>query len=1356
MSVLWVSDADLDLLQPLPEALLMAMGAIGQPAARSHLAQALARSRVAPQAAAWIANPGGMTPFLAKLREAGLAEEPNRGFWTLAPRAVETVCRRARRKGVLRPLAVAGQGSFDSGRVLLDPLGRDLAALRLAFLEGKPAEWLPASEKVAQAHRAALGFRDPLALLCGRPFDSAWFEDLSPEAQSFGAWALLHDALLFGGGDPAFRAWMQDRAAKRTGPLGPVAEFLLLEGRAPEAKARLDRLRPEQRSLLPMTLLAAALALAGGDAPGAAQAFQGALEALARGPRRKAVHLPGIMDFFCFLAFIGRGDDEGLRLAAERLEVLARRQEGDPLLELAGPFQRLLLHRSGLPPRPPLPAPERPGPLARFADLLCAALCGARLEPAALEATRAALAEAPLGLLAAEVDEMAKRAGGALPTRRFPLLDLVGHPEGWEKALEDLKGLGRPQAKGRPGRLAWWVWKSDEAKGPYALEAREQRQDARGQWTRGKAIGLKRLKEEARGFDFLLPQDHAVIACIREGWKGCELNVEAALQALVGHPVVFWSEGDVDQASRVEVVAGQPELRVERRGDVLELRLEPPLSEQDVMVVPDGLFRVRVIAVTAAHRRLEGILGRGLGVPVAAQDQVLKALRAVAPMVTVQSDVKVKEDAARRAGMAKVVGNPAIHLLLMPFHQGLKAQMRVEPLPGGGFHVPGQGGANLLVEEGGSTRIVTRDLEAERAAAEALLAALPSLPSDEGRAEWMLDDPETCMGLLLDLEGAPGLAQVRWPEGGRLAPPRTLGMEAVSLRVRAGGGWFEAEGDVQLDEGKVAGLQELLEATEKPGTRFVKLADGKVYALAETFRRRLDDLRALGEGRGSALRLPALGALALEGLEEEAGSFKADAAWARRIKDLERALAEEPDLPPAWEVPLRAYQLEGYRWMARLAKAGLGACLADDMGLGKTVQTLALLLSRAPEGPALVVAPTSVVANWEAEATRFTPSLRVVRFGDGDREATVRDAGPGDVLVCTYGLLAMEAERIQGRSWATVILDEGQNIKNAATKRSQAVMELQAGARIVLSGTPVENHLAELWNLLQFLNPGLLGSPEHFRRRFQEPIERDQDPEAVARLRRITAPFLLRRTKGEVAKELPPRTEIVLELEPSPEERAFLEALRRASLEALEDGPRQAMQVLASLMRLRRACCSASLVQPGVDLPSAKREAFLDLVEELRENGHRALVFSQFTDHLALLAAALDERGIPYQHLDGSTPARARTKAVKAFQAGEGDLFLISLKAGGTGLNLTAADYVIHMDPWWNPAAEDQASDRAHRIGQLRPVTVYRLVLKGTVEQRILALHAQKRQLAEDILEGATAAARLDAAALMALLREGD
>jgi hypothetical protein len=1332
----------------------MAMGAIGQPAARSHLAQTLVRSQVAPQAQPWVKNPNDMIPLLNHLRESGLALEEHRGFWALTAGAREPVCRRAFRQGRLKPLAVAGQCSYDAGKVVLDGLGRDLAAFRLAFMEGRTEDWLQAQERLSQHHRAALGHRDPLALICGQPFDADWFEALPPSHQSYGAWALLHDQTIHSQPNDSFRAWMDARSRTKPSPLGPMVEFLLMDGRLDEAWALIEKLKPAQRALTPILLLEALHSLLKGNPPAAVEGFTTVLDRVSQG-RRKAVHLPGLMDLFFILALVGKAGEADLALAADRLELLGRRQPLDPLLAMHEPLHRLLLHRLGLPPRPETPPRPPAHGLGRFVEVLSAYLSEIRLSADTLEAAQMELTGLPLGLFGQELEELRRRARGALSSASFPFLDLVRHSESWERALKDLHGLAKPKAAGqRPGRLAWWVWRDPEARTPYAIEPREQRLDARGQWTRGKAISMKRLKEESRAFDFLLPQDQSLIACIREGWKGYEINFEGALKALVGHPVVFWSEAEVDQATRVEVVAGQPELRINRAGQVLELRLEPPLQEDDVMVQMEGMFRVKVIHITAAHRKLAEIVGHGLSVPVSAEAQVLKALRAVAPMVTIHSDLAVKEEAARKAGMNRVQGDPAIHLLLMPFHQGLKAQVRVEPLKGCGYHCPGQGGANLMVERQGKTQLVARDLQAETAACEQLLAALPALPLDEGRTEWMLDDPERCMDLLLELEEAKGLATVQWPEGGRLSPPRNLGLDSVRLTMKRNGSWFEAEGEVKLDEAQVANLQELLHATEKPGTRFVKLGDGKVYALAESFRRRLDDLRAVAEDRDGGLRLNSLSAMTLEGIAEEVGEFHADHAWKSMLTRLHEAMAAEPELPAGFQADLRSYQLDGYRWMQRLASAGMGACLADDMGLGKTVQTLAMLLARGGEGPALVVAPTSVCSNWAAEAERFAPGLRVKRFGDGDREAALKSAAPFDVFICTYGLLPLEAERLQAVPWGTVVLDEGQNIKNAFTKRSQTVMDLQAGFRILLSGTPVENHLAELWNLFNFLNPGLLGTLEQFRKRFQEPIERDQDAEALTRLRRIVSPFLLRRIKSEVLTELPARTEITLELEPSEAEAAFLEALRRQSLATLDDSPGQTMQVLAALMRLRRACCNVRLVQPDLALPSTKLEAFLDLVEELRENGHRALVFSQFVDHLALLREALDARAIGYQYLDGATPARKRAAAVKAFQAGEGELFLISLKAGGTGLNLTAADYVIHMDPWWNPAVEDQASDRAHRIGQTRPVTVYRLVLKGTVEDKILALHKHKRQLAEDLLSESAMAAKLDAKALLALLQE--
>jgi SNF2 family DNA or RNA helicase len=337
-------------------------------------------------------------------------------------------------------------------------------------------------------------------------------------------------------------------------------------------------------------------------------------------------------------------------------------------------------------------------------------------------------------------------------------------------------------------------------------------------------------------------------------------------------------------------------------------------------------------------------------------------------------------------------------------------------------------------------------------------------------------------------------------------------------------------------------------------------------------------------------------------------------------------------------------------------------------------------------------------------------------------------------------------------------LNPAQAIKNTATKRSQAAMNLQSGFKLITTGTPIENHLGELWNLFRFINPGLLGSLDSFNINYANPIERSQDKEARNQLKKLIQPFILRRTKNQVLQELPSRTEVTLQVELTKEELAFYEALRREAIAKLSNTEANAgqkhLQVLAAIMKLRRACCNTKLVRPDIPLPSSKLQLFGEVVNELLDNKHKALVFSQFVDHLHIIRDYLDSQKIKYQYLDGSTPAKERKKRVEAFQAGEGDVFLISLKAGGTGLNLTAADYVIHMDPWWNPAVEDQASDRAHRIGQKRPVTIYRLVAKGTIEEKIVDLHNHKRDLADSLLEGTDMSGKVTTDALLKLINE--
>jgi SNF2 family DNA or RNA helicase len=429
------------------------------------------------------------------------------------------------------------------------------------------------------------------------------------------------------------------------------------------------------------------------------------------------------------------------------------------------------------------------------------------------------------------------------------------------------------------------------------------------------------------------------------------------------------------------------------------------------------------------------------------------------------------------------------------------------------------------------------------------------------------------------------------------------------------------------------------------------------------------------------------------------------------------------------------------------------------MGLGKTVQAIAVLLDRAKHGPALVLAPTSVAFNWVQELARFAPTLRPVLYAEQpDRAKCLATLKKKDVLIASYGLLVRDVELLASRPFATLVVDEAQALKNATTRRAKAARRLDAGFRIALTGTPLENHLGDLWSLFAIVFPGLLGSWDQFRDRFAIPIERTKSQSAREALSRVLRPFLLRRTKNEVARELPSRTEILVPVALSHEEWTMYEDARLAAVvelshqgKELRDQQRR-FQVLAALTRLRLLASHPRLYDPRTAVGSSKMRRLLELLEELRSEGHRALVFSQFTSHLALVRAELETAGYRALYLDGSTPAKQRAKLIAEFQDGTADVFLISLKAGGTGINLTAADYVIHLDPWWNPAVEDQATDRAHRIGQTKPVTVYRLVSHGTIEDQIMAMHKDKRALVAGILEGTDAAARLTTKDLLKLL----
>lgn len=685
----------------------------------------------------------------------------------------------------------------------------------------------------------------------------------------------------------------------------------------------------------------------------------------------------------------------------------------------------------------------------------------------------------------------------------------------------------------------------------------------------------------------------------------------------------------------------------------------------------------------------------------------------------------------------------------------LHVELRVQVFAGGAWLTPGVGVGTLYGElpEGGLFH-VPRKLKAELEAAQGWAGRLALEPPDGeyGDYGWTMEDPEASLDALAVIQEADGL-QVEW----RSAPKRVTrhaGTKDLKLRVGPQRDWFGVEGGVEFD-GVVVPFTRLAQAVLE-GRSFVEADDGALVRLEAALRAQLEALTATATVRKKQVELSPFAGQALADLADAGAEVDGAQQWIELLQKVRSAKAIDPAVPEGLKATLRDYQRDGFVWLARLAEWGAGACLADDMGLGKTVQALALLLRRAEAGPALVVAPTSVGFNWLREAEKFAPGLDVKAYRGADREGLLETLGPGAVRVTSYGLLQRDAKALGAVEWATVVLDEAQAIKNAATRTAKAACGLKAEVRVALTGTPLENHLGELWSLFRFLLPGLLGSAERFRENLWSPINAG-DPKARARLAQIVRPFILRRTKGEVATELPQRSEVVLEVRLSGPERKAYDQARLTALQALEkgggDGPgQQRFQMLAALTRLRQLACHRRLVDAGAPAESAKLKVLRGLIEELREEGNRALVFSQFTSHLALARAALEADGVRVRYLDGSTPAAKRAEEVDAFQAGEGDVFLISTKAGGTGLNLTAASYVVHLDPWWNPAVEDQATDRAHRIGQEQPVTVYRLVSKGTIEEQVMSLHSEKRALADAVLGGAGAAGGLDTAALKALI----
>lgn len=923
----------------------------------------------------------------------------------------------------------------------------------------------------------------------------------------------------------------------------------------------------------------------------------------------------------------------------------------------------------------------------------------------------------------------------------------------WSRMLEALQAtLSEPQSEAvaPDERLVWRVGDGD---GRVTITAALQKRGKRG-WSRGRHVEIREVADRADTDE----RDRRVAEAALARRRSYVVDVDrgALLRALVGHPRVVF-EDQVTRSVRVRRATLEIRLRDEddgqtsvgfSAGDVeLSARalLEGFVETGTFARVVPGRGELLVAPVSPTLLEVAKVCARyGASFPRKADEALLELLARLPADVGVEVPPRVRGEATPSDA------TPRVRLEPLP-GGGLRAQLGVRPLEEGPTHPPGEGPRHIFLAGAKGRRYAERDLPLERRRADEIISALHLDHAEpDGRFAWLLDDPEEALTFLDASQQLGEAVRLEWPEGTD-AWAIVRGSSTFKVRTKSMKDWFALRGELRIDEESVS-LAALMSAL-RAGRRFVEMTPGRFARISDELAGKLSAIDDVAFDEADEMVLaPELATRLRELLPETelAPDPDFDGMCERLL-----ASAERPLVAPTMNAELRGYQAQGTEWLLRTAAWARGAILADDMGLGKTLQALTLLSARASMGPAIVVCPTSVADNWAAEASRFASEHLEVRIYRGpDRHGTLDGLGPGQVLVTSYDVMVRDADALIELPFATAVFDEAQLLKNPDTQRRKVARRLNADFSLALSGTPLENHLGELWSIFDVLVPGLLGPWKRFRDRFAGPIERHGNKERLEALRSLLAPFLLRRTKREVAPELPPRTEVVRAIELSTAEQALYEAERRRALESLAGGddPKKRFAILAALTRLRRIACHPALVDGGSTVRSSKLDELMRLADDLVREGHRALLFSQFTSHLALVRTALEDAGHETLYLDGDTPGAERSNLVRRFQEGAMPFFLISLKAGGTGLNLTAADTVIHLDPWWNPAVEDQASDRTHRIGQTKPVTVIRLVAQGTIEETVLELHGEKRELARGLLEGAENNARLDTKELLSLL----
>ncbi len=948
----------------------------------------------------------------------------------------------------------------------------------------------------------------------------------------------------------------------------------------------------------------------------------------------------------------------------------------------------------------------------------------------------------------------------------------------WEMVLEGLmraaNGNDEEETKGKKGKKKTkiqqrLVYVMEKYGDDYSIIPRKQKLCIDGSWSLPYNVSAQTYF--TTGYDFM---------------DDCDRQIFERLRKTVGHTKYYyrpnWGRKEdylpfladtdkvllqkrISEFVPVSVRKEHAYLSIERQGDALVLSSNVKMGKYvysltSPWVVKESETSFVVIELSEYEQKAYSALLKLGPIPVAGEAKLKEFITAVSSRIEVHSDL-----IEGGSTLEHVRGEATIVLRLAPRHGSFEMSCSVQPLRGGKLRFfPGEGKTVIFDEKEGVRYQVERDIETETVRLQILSdfaeSELNILLANETQTIEIEDVLRLMEFVAAHQAENEEVFAIEWLEGAKVSIKQAANEETYSMGLRTKQNWFEVEGELQLDEKTILSAAELLKLMQANmvGKRFVRLNDTEFLALNERLAKQLSSVQQLAQVRKNSVVIPRyeIGLLG-ELMANPQTILREDKGVKTLLEKIDRAAQMTIEVPKELQATLRAYQEDGYRWMMRLAEWGAGACLADDMGLGKTVQTIAVLLARAKKGASLVVAPASVVYNWQNEILRFAPTLNVHVFNEADdRAQLIEKVGNYDVVLMTYGLLVREAEMLAGKAWNVVCLDEAHTIKNRATKMSQAAMSLKAEMRIALTGTPLQNYLSELWNLFQFINPGLLGSFETFSHDFIMPIEAEHNKQRQALLRRMLQPFLLRRTKAEVIDELPEKTEIIRRIELSADERIAYEALRIEAQQMVDQAEKVDMNVLASITRLRQAACSLDLVPNGTTVANnggSKLADFTELISQIVTGGNRVLVFSQFTSFLHMAQQAVGKE-ITTFYLDGSTSLVKRKEMVEAFQRGEAQVFFISLKAGGLGLNLTGANYVLHLDPWWNPAIEQQATDRAYRIGQKRNVTVYHLIAADTIEEKVLRLHKTKRDLADALLHDQNTTHALTLSDLKLLLSE--